>query len=219
MVRFPGAGMVPVCPFRQRVPERFSRSPNLSAAPAVPADDVPNIRLICRLEELGSVSLDPVGDDGDHQLWEAMMERHHPQGWARSPGGQRTSALRSGAPRWHPSRLAPAAAWRQKGLAGTREAELGHHGPRRVRKRTGAGDRAPCISVRVRKIPRGGSGRNALSLAAVLSGGHKDICQSRLPEPVDRSGRPSSRCHQRPFPAQRMRRRDSGQCDIPSRRT
>ena len=50
--------------------------------------DVPDTRLVCLLEDLGPVSLDPVGGADDRRLWEAMMATHHPLGWARPPGGQ-----------------------------------------------------------------------------------------------------------------------------------
>ncbi len=40
------------------------------------------------LEGLGPVTLDPVGGADDRRLWEAMVARRHPRGWARPPGGQ-----------------------------------------------------------------------------------------------------------------------------------
>ena len=65
-------------------------------APARPASAVPDTRLTCSLEALGLVVLDPVGDAADRRLWEAMMEAHHPLGWARPPGGQMRYWIRSG---------------------------------------------------------------------------------------------------------------------------
>ena len=69
--------------------------PDPTVAPAVPAEDVPDTRLACAREDLGPVSLDPVGDTADRRLWEAMMEAHHPLGWARPPGGQLRYWIRS----------------------------------------------------------------------------------------------------------------------------
>ena len=69
--------------------------PDPTVAPAVPAEDVPDTRLACAREDLGPVSLDPVGDAADRRLWEAMMEAHHPLGWARPPGGQLRYWIRS----------------------------------------------------------------------------------------------------------------------------
>ena len=69
--------------------------PDPAAAPAVPVGDVPDTAAACGLEELGPVALDPVDGAGDRRLWEAMMEAHHPQGWARPPGGQMRYWIRS----------------------------------------------------------------------------------------------------------------------------
>ena len=69
--------------------------PDPALAPSVPAGDVPDTRLTCSLEELGPVRLDPVGDADDRRVWEAMMQRHHPLGWSRSPGGQMRYWIRS----------------------------------------------------------------------------------------------------------------------------
>ncbi len=69
--------------------------PDPSAAPAVPAEDVPDTGVSCPLEELGPVSLEPVDGAGDRRLWEAMMAARHPQGWARPPGGQMRYWIRS----------------------------------------------------------------------------------------------------------------------------
>ena len=69
--------------------------PDPTVAPAVPAEEVPDTRLACAREDLGPVSLDPVGDAADRRLWEAMMEAHHPLGWARPPGGQLRYWIRS----------------------------------------------------------------------------------------------------------------------------
>ncbi len=70
-------------------------APDPSAAPAVPACDVPDTEVACALEVLGPVWLDQVGRTADRRLWEAMMARHHPQGWARPPGGQVRYWIRS----------------------------------------------------------------------------------------------------------------------------
>ncbi len=69
--------------------------PDSTAAPCVPDSDVPDTRLACGLEDLGPVALDPVDGAGDRRLWEAMMEAHHPQGWARPPGVQLRCRIRS----------------------------------------------------------------------------------------------------------------------------
>ena len=69
--------------------------PDPAAAPAVPAEDVPDTRLACPLGDLGPVSLVPVDGDDDRRLWEAMMAAHHPLGWARPPGGQVRCWIRS----------------------------------------------------------------------------------------------------------------------------
>ena len=69
--------------------------PDRAAVPAVPSGDVPDTRLACPLEDLGPVSLDPVGAADDRRLWEAMMATHHPLGWARPPGGQMRYWIRS----------------------------------------------------------------------------------------------------------------------------
>ena len=56
------------------------------------------VKLACPLEDLGPVSLDPVGGADDRQFWEAMMAGRHPLGSARPPGGwpvnERSSAYR-----------------------------------------------------------------------------------------------------------------------------
>ena len=70
-------------------------APCMVPGAAAPADGVPDTRVNCPLEDLGPVWLDPVGDAGDRRLWEAMMARRHPQGWARSPGGQMRYWIRS----------------------------------------------------------------------------------------------------------------------------
>ena len=69
--------------------------PDSALAPGVPAGDAPDTRLSCSLEELGPVRLDPVGDADDRRLWEAMLAKHHPLGWARPPGGQMRYWIRS----------------------------------------------------------------------------------------------------------------------------
>ena len=55
---------------------------------ANPVTDYPDLSLRCRLADLGAVTLSPVSGDADRRQWEAMMATHHPQGWARAPGGQ-----------------------------------------------------------------------------------------------------------------------------------
>ena len=50
--------------------------------------DYPDLSVRCRLAALGTVTLAPVSGDADRRLWESMMATHHPQGWARAPGGQ-----------------------------------------------------------------------------------------------------------------------------------
>ena len=50
--------------------------------------DYPDRSVRCRLAALGTVTLAPVSGDADRRLWESMMATHHPQGWARAPGGQ-----------------------------------------------------------------------------------------------------------------------------------
>ncbi len=69
--------------------------PDPTVVPAVPAGDVPDTKLVCLLEDLGPVSLEPVGEADDRRLWEAMMATHHPLGWTRSPGGQVRYWIRS----------------------------------------------------------------------------------------------------------------------------
>ena len=69
--------------------------PDPTVSPGVPAADVPGTELACTLDELGPVSLDPVGGADDRRLWEAMMRTHHPLGWARPPGGQVRHWIRS----------------------------------------------------------------------------------------------------------------------------
>ena len=74
---------------------RHAMVPDPALAAAIPAGDVPDTRLTCSLEEPGPVWLAPVGDADDRRLWEAVMERHHPLGWARPPGGQMRYWIRS----------------------------------------------------------------------------------------------------------------------------
>ena len=67
-------------------PPRSRFSPGYRAAERV--TDYPDLSLRCRLANLGTVTLAPVSGDGDRRQWKAMMATHHPQGWARAPGGQ-----------------------------------------------------------------------------------------------------------------------------------
>ena len=48
----------------------------------------PDLSLRCRLSDLGAVTLELVDGDAERRLWQAMIATHHPQGWARAPGGQ-----------------------------------------------------------------------------------------------------------------------------------
>lgn len=50
--------------------------------------DYPDHSLRSRFSELGTVTLAPVSGGTDRRRWESMMATHHPQGWARAPGGQ-----------------------------------------------------------------------------------------------------------------------------------
>lgn len=52
-----------------------------------PAGEYPDHAVVTSLGALGAVSLEPV-PRADGRRWEAMMERHHPAGWRRAPGGQ-----------------------------------------------------------------------------------------------------------------------------------
>ncbi len=61
-------------------------APDPYAAPAVPAGAVSDTAVALPLEGLGPVTLDPVGTADGRWLWEAMVARHHPRGWARPPG-------------------------------------------------------------------------------------------------------------------------------------
>ncbi len=60
-----------------------------------PAEACPDLSLRCRLADLGAVTLEPVAGDGERRRWEATMAAHHPQGWARAPGGQLRHWVRS----------------------------------------------------------------------------------------------------------------------------
>ena len=55
----------------------------------------PDLSLRCRLTDLGSVTLELVDGDAERRLWQAMIATHHPQGWARAPGGQLRYWVRS----------------------------------------------------------------------------------------------------------------------------
>ncbi len=61
--------------------------PDPAAAPAVPDGDIPGT-VARRLDGPGPVPPGPVGGAADRRRWEAMVERHHPLGWARPPGGR-----------------------------------------------------------------------------------------------------------------------------------
>lgn len=50
--------------------------------------DVPHTEVTCSMADLGPISLQLVTEKAERRLWEAMIDTHHPQGWARSPGGQ-----------------------------------------------------------------------------------------------------------------------------------
>ena len=62
---------------------------------SAPIEAYPDLSLRCRLADLGSVTLEPVDGDAERQLWQAMIATHHPQGWARAPGGQLRYWVRS----------------------------------------------------------------------------------------------------------------------------
>ncbi len=49
--------------------------------------DYPDNNVICTLESLGEVSLEPV-EGKEKKLWREMMQTHHPEGWSRVPGKQ-----------------------------------------------------------------------------------------------------------------------------------
>ncbi len=66
-----------------------------SAVSIVPAEAVPDTKLSCTLADIGPVSLELPGGTADRRLWEAMMNRHHPLGNARPPGGQLRYWIRS----------------------------------------------------------------------------------------------------------------------------
>ena len=77
-----------------------------------PVEAFPDLSLRCRLADLGTVTLELVDGEADRRLWEAMMVTHHPQGWARAPGGQlrywvcsslhgRLGGIGFGAASWH----------------------------------------------------------------------------------------------------------------------
>ena len=51
-------------------------------------DAYPDVFLRCRLADIGTVTLELVDGDAERRLWQAMIATHHPQGWARAPGGQ-----------------------------------------------------------------------------------------------------------------------------------
>ena len=60
-----------------------------------PSTDFPDLALRCSLRACGELTLEPLGGDADRRRWESMMETHHPQGWARAPGGQLRYWIRS----------------------------------------------------------------------------------------------------------------------------
>ena len=60
-----------------------------------PAAAFPDLSLRCSLKRLGAITLERVGDVEDRRLWESMMASHHPEGWARAPGGQLRYWIRS----------------------------------------------------------------------------------------------------------------------------
>ncbi len=70
-------------------------APDPYAAPAVPAGAVPDTAVALPLGDPGPVRPGPVGGADDRRLWEAMVERHHPRGWARPPGGRTRHWIRS----------------------------------------------------------------------------------------------------------------------------
>ena len=60
-----------------------------------PIEGYPDLSLCCRLTDLGSVTLELIDGDAERRLWQAMIATHHPQGWARAPGGQLRYWVRS----------------------------------------------------------------------------------------------------------------------------
>ena len=74
------------------------RLPAAQAMPCAthrPGPAVPAITLTGPLSELGAWSLTSVTDGDDCRRWDAMMATHHPEGWARAPGGQVRYWIRS----------------------------------------------------------------------------------------------------------------------------
>ena len=87
-----------------RIAERLGLDLPAARAPAglrrecrVPAADFPDMSVTGPLESLGAVRIEPVSGDTDWRRWEAMMACHHPQGWARPPGGQLRYWIHAGA--------------------------------------------------------------------------------------------------------------------------
>ena len=60
-----------------------------------PSTDFPDLALRCSLRACGELTLEALGGDADRRRWESMMATHHPQGWARAPGGQLRYWIRS----------------------------------------------------------------------------------------------------------------------------
>ena len=52
--------------------------PDLTATPAVPTGDVPDVGLACPPQAFSLVSLNPEGDAGNRRLWETTMAVGHP---------------------------------------------------------------------------------------------------------------------------------------------
>ncbi len=69
--------------------------PDPTRTTLVPPGEIPDTHLSCSLEQLGLVTLEPVGDRADRHRWEAMIDTHHELGWNRSPGGQMRYWVRS----------------------------------------------------------------------------------------------------------------------------
>ncbi|MCY3877164.1 MAG: hypothetical protein OXF88_23090 [Rhodobacteraceae bacterium] len=51
---------------------------------ARPASDFPNRSVSCSPRDLGALSLELVTAPEERRRWEAMIESHHPEGWARA---------------------------------------------------------------------------------------------------------------------------------------
>ena len=94
--------------------------------------DYPDTPLTCALEDLGEITVEPVGDGEDKRLARSMMATWHPEGEARSPGARvsywitssrhgRLGGLVFCAAGWHQKARDRFIGWSQ----GARDAQLG----------------------------------------------------------------------------------------------